>query len=66
MISCGVTMDSKFYGVICDKLGRRGYWKEAQMVFTEIHNAGFKLDSHVYDIMLANTAKNASFQDCLR
>ena len=66
MIQSGVQMDAKFYGTIIDKLAKRGYWKEAKMIFAEIQHAGVALDSCVFDIMLANMAKNGSFQDCVR
>jgi pentatricopeptide repeat protein len=67
MIQNGVHMDAKFYGTILDRLAKRGYWKEAKVIFEEIRRtAGGDLDTTVYDIMLSNTAKNGSFQDCTR
>jgi len=66
MTQNGVPMDTKFHGTIIDKLAKRGYWKEAKSIFSEIQNAGIGLDVHIYDVMLANTAKSGSFQECLR
>jgi hypothetical protein len=40
MAQSGVQMDAKFYGTIVDKLAKRGYWKEAKIIFTEIQTAG--------------------------
>ena len=66
MTQHGVQMDVKFYTTIIDKLAKRGYWKEAKMIFSEIQTAGVALDAMVYDVMLTNTAKNGSYLDCVR